>query len=321
MRNFWRYELDKRFDPYHDFLKQALRTTVAAFLGMLFQKAFSNWNQAYWAILMGVFLTQTRIGDTDQERILSVLICGLLSTLLAIIALIAANSTLILVLYYAFLGAIVVFYSIGNLPRFPRVFFVVLFALISGGIPVHGALIGERVLVMLIGTGFSVLSSFLWLETLSVKFHRAFKIFEYTQVEFVYRQIRLVLSESPEEKKELRLSERRNRSLRQLYFLRNLAQQLHSEKVDHKLNRAERLWKLAVGFGNLRYLLRQSQMKMRYAFLCAEIELNPYFTEILPKGSVKKMPTTPPHYSEAEWAKFYISRFKSAFEEALQDAE
>ncbi len=209
--DFFRYEFKQRFDPFHDYLKQAIRGAFAVSLAILLFRFFPQFSQGYLLIFVAAFITQTRVGETASEQLLSVAVCGMLATLVAIIAVYAAESMAILAIYLALLGALVVLYGSKSYTAFIRIYFIVLFALISSGLPLNGASVLERGLFMLIGTGCSLIASCLWIEKLSTRFDRGIIIFQHTVLEFMYQEILCGLNEGSRRKNEERLHERRSR--------------------------------------------------------------------------------------------------------------
>ncbi len=318
---FLRYEFSHRFDPYNDYLKQAVRTALACLLAVVLYRVLPQYNQAYWAILSAAFLIQTRVGKTASEQLLSMSLCGLLAACVAVLAIFAAFNTLVLALYIALLGVIVVFISAKGHNPMVRIFFIVLFAIISAGLPMQGSVVWERGLFIVVGSMLGVLCGLLWLEQPNKIFIKALRLYFHAVAEFVYQQIQLILHDASEEKLEARLHERRNRLLRQLNYLRKLSAQLNLPEISEKLLIAEKLWMTSLAFGNLRYLLTDQGDSLKDNWIYAGQQLLPTLQMFMPHKYLKISSSESAKPLNQDLVSFYTDQLSQLFDKAYRNVQ
>jgi len=124
----FQYEFKLRFDPYNDYLKQAVRTALACILAIIVYRSLPQFHEGYWAVLTSAFIIQTRVGNTFKQQLLSVSICGLLASFFSWLAILISPSTISLAIYLAILGAAMIYFSRTGHIMLVRSFFITLFA-------------------------------------------------------------------------------------------------------------------------------------------------------------------------------------------------
>jgi len=235
-----------RFDPCHSFLQQGLRTALAVSLSILLYRSLWAYPEHYWVVLAATFIMQTRVGKLSFTPHLSVIICGILSALIAWLMITLRPWLLISAPVFALLAMAFVYYSRKGHESTVRAFFVLLYAVISLGLPLLPGGSGlQRFSFMLLGTACALIASFTFRKNPALYFQRLLKVYRHNIAELIMLELRTMASKTSAEK---RLHELRNRLLRQERELLTLAKPFSDSAAYIKGLRA-----FAIDIGNLRF--------------------------------------------------------------------
>ncbi len=258
MKNYIQREFIDRYDPDYAYLKQAIRTALAALIAVIIYRLQSQvWLEGYWMVLAAAFLMQTRLGKTQTQQLIFLSMAILGAAVLAYIAQLLYPYTFWLAIFLAITTFIAIYCSKFGLNFAIESFFINLFGIISAGI--EPTIIIERPLMILLGGGFALIMCFLWPVNLTKQAGQNRKIYLRCLAELSISLGESYLHpdyHSKKDKFEKHLHERRNRLLRTLNSLR------HSEpQATDFLSKAEHLFELLLALGNIRhYLLPQHSL-------------------------------------------------------------
>lgn len=235
-----------RFDPCHNFLQQGLRTALAVFLSILLYRSLSAYPEHYWVVLAATFIMQTRVGKLSFTPHLSVLACGILSALVAWLMITLQPWLFISAPVFALLAMAFVYYSRKGHEATVRAFFILLYAVMSLGLPLLPGGSGlQRVSFMLLGTVCALIASFTFRKNPILYFQRLLNVYRHNIAELIMLELRTMATNTSAEK---RLHELRNRLLRQERELLTLA-----KPFSDNANYIKGLRAFAIDIGNLRF--------------------------------------------------------------------
>lgn len=268
-------ELIDRLDPDFTYLKQAIRTALAALIAIVLYHYKSHWAQGYWIILAAAFIMQTRLGHTQLQQLKSVAICGICAAILAYFAGFFWHSTLWLALYLAVTTFFTLYIGILGVDIAMGAFFVNLFAIMSAGLVVDSMGQQQRFFMVLLGAGLAFLMCFLWPTKIRNNWNHSLKIYFLCLAEFCRTLGHSYQTISPAKKVKLETTfhERRSRALRLLNKVRSnylLLQHKKDEAV--LLERAEHLFLAIIAVGNLRHRL-DTMTDLKDLIICIHHEI------------------------------------------------
>ena len=208
---------------------------------------------------------QTRLGSTQYQQTYTLLISGICSSLVALIASFCWDNTLLLALYLSLTTFIAIYLSVLGENIAIASFFINLFAIMSGGLITTNNI--ERSMMIIIGTFIALLTCLLWPTRPKNNFLHALKIYYLSLAEFC-EKFTITFSQKDylinKIKFEKLFHERRNRTLRLLNKTRHnyhLTASIHSlspsiqNKYDAIIDIAEQLFESIIALGNLRHRL------------------------------------------------------------------
>lgn len=259
MLNRVKIELIDRLDPDYYYFKHAIRTTCAVVISLLIYHYKQNLTQGYWLVLASAFLMQTRLGDTQDEQIFSILLCTIVSGLFAWIAGFFWHDTLTLATFLAITTCITVYLNVFGINIAISALFVNLFAIMSSGLPTDLYGLNERFLMILLGGCIDLFICLLFPPKILKSWHRWVKIYYSALAEFSS----LLHGKKDEE----RLHERRNRLMRFLNVLRKHYFLIEAKLLDTNLSpynetlkHAEQAYAALISLGNIRHRINTSNM-------------------------------------------------------------
>lgn len=184
----------------------AVRTTVATLIAMIIYHAF-DWSQSYWMVLSTVLIIQNYNTPIPRKKWQFLLISGTLITLSTFAASLLCKLAIVLALFLMFTTFIAVYVNVLSTEVGASAFYVNVFCLTSGALPVNFIDTLERTASVFAGFIISVVvCAFLWPENLNkaiqntikqnvarlMEFYRAINLHEYNAKAISVRQNRLM---------------------------------------------------------------------------------------------------------------------------------
>jgi len=294
-----------RFDPCHEFLKQAIRTAFSTFLALVLFHIFHDYPERYWMVLSAAFIMQTRVGKSFLFKNISLIVCGLLASMTAFVMALLQTWMIPAAIVLGLFGAFYVAFSAKGHFAIIRSFFVFLFAIMSMGLPIMpGGSSWQRVCFVLLGVVCTLVAGFLWPDNRQKFLKRLFSVYEHNLAEFIFLELNMLIQQAINEST---LHERRNRLLRQF---RELKQYIPS--YDKRLSYLENLRGFAIEVGNVR-LLHNSEEQI---IIASEL-LDKLYAPLQPilKIKIKKAKESSQPLTEHLSAKLLFNRFNEIFEQ------
>ena len=263
---YWLTDLVERFDPHYHLLRQAVRTAMAAFLGLMaFYALRDNNGQAHWVIIASVFLAQARLGATQWQMMGSIVLVSASSLLIFVCGtLLALQGVWLQGLFLVVTTVLAIVIAQRGEAMYMRAFYTNLMAILSLSTAGFSSVtlwqaVGERVIVVLVAMVIALLVSMLWWHQPERHYRRALASMLRSLSEFLGLVTDMLVSErylANSKRQEYRLHERRAR-LRQLMSEVTLRHQHHhvqTSQVELQLHEQLRiLWEGIVSLSLLRF--------------------------------------------------------------------
>jgi uncharacterized membrane protein YccC len=229
----------------------AFRTTAAGILAILLYHAFS-WPQAYWILVSTVLIIQTYNAPTPKQRWIFLIITGLLATAFTFIASLLGQTPILLALFFATSTFITVYLNIISSDVGNAAFYVNLFCLSSGALPLNLIDTFHRTTSVFLGFLIAVIvCACLWPERLNSIIRSII-----SQNLFRLSELNSVLSERTKNEKAIVV--RRNRLMRGFQSARRTipVEEIQSWQIIHQI---EYLYEIILGLDEIKEMVENQR--------------------------------------------------------------